>query len=239
MYGEVGIKSMRVYELSVSTTRRCNMRCDACLRGEPETVDIDERVMPKVFDEVGVIRRLCITGGEPTLNVPALRQIVSLMESRKCVTENIFLITNGKEYAEEVCELFRRMVELCTRNVSSEFVLATSEFHESAPGVRDYMRWRHENSARYIVRKVVGNPQSNWVIDTGRAQTMGLGRRGIPGIAWGPFVVLAGGEIRRIFVSCRGDVCTTCDISYEDIERLKKGNLIEEPLADIVERNKV
>ena len=38
--------------LALQVTRRCNLRCDLCGKGEPQNIDITTEIIDKTFDEV-------------------------------------------------------------------------------------------------------------------------------------------------------------------------------------------
>jgi len=229
---------MKICELIVSTTRKCNMTpiCHMCIRGDPQNVDIDDRIFPQVFEEVKWIRRLYFAGGEPTMNVRVLRQVVGLMESSQHLGKvgSVCIISNGKEFVEEVCTLFGRMVELCVTNEHTEFTIGTSEFHERGPGIHQYQKWAGDRGIDWLKWRTVG--VGGWVINTGKAKENGLGQREISFRASEPFMYW-NGELRRVFISAVGDVGTWCDLSYEDMPRFSRGNILRESLTTIVERN--
>lgn len=70
---------MRIYSANsvfIEVTRRCNMCCAHCLRGDAESIDIQEKYIDAFLDsfETGAyISSLTFTGGEISLNIPAIR----------------------------------------------------------------------------------------------------------------------------------------------------------------------
>jgi len=38
--------------LVIEVTRRCNLRCDHCLRGDPQNLDLDVSLVSRLFDQV-------------------------------------------------------------------------------------------------------------------------------------------------------------------------------------------
>ena len=63
-------------DVVIEVTRRCNMCCAHCLRGDAEAVDIQERYIDAFLDSfanAGYISSLTFTGGEISLNIPAIR----------------------------------------------------------------------------------------------------------------------------------------------------------------------
>lgn len=62
-------------DVVIEVTRRCNMCCAHCLRGDAEAVDIQERYIDAFLDSfanAGYISSLTFTGGEISLNIPAI-----------------------------------------------------------------------------------------------------------------------------------------------------------------------
>lgn len=67
-------------QLIIEVTRRCNMECGHCLRGDAQNADILLSAIDGVLDQTEAIGRLIITGGEPTLNLEAIQYIANEKE---------------------------------------------------------------------------------------------------------------------------------------------------------------
>ena len=68
---------MELFNLIFEVTRRCNLCCEHCLRGEAQNMDMTKETVDKVLDRVESISSLTLSGGEPTLNIPIIRYIFS------------------------------------------------------------------------------------------------------------------------------------------------------------------
>ena len=58
----------------IEVTRRCNMQCRHCLRGDAQNVDISNEIIDRFFDgfaDGAVIENVVFSGGEITVNNPA------------------------------------------------------------------------------------------------------------------------------------------------------------------------
>lgn len=64
-------------QLTVEITRKCNMACAHCLRGDAENVDLTNMDIDGVLDQAEAIGRLIITGGEPLLNLRAMQHLTN------------------------------------------------------------------------------------------------------------------------------------------------------------------
>lgn len=95
--------------LTIETTRRCNMSCAHCLRGDAQNVDIEYKRIDDLLDQTQVIGHLDITGGEPTLNLDALEYILNGLCKRGIPLLEFGLNTNGLIYSER----FVKIVKWC------------------------------------------------------------------------------------------------------------------------------
>ena len=60
-----------IENLVIMVTGRCNLSCDHCLRGEPVPDDISDEALEEFFSKTKFIYELTLSGGEPTLAIPA------------------------------------------------------------------------------------------------------------------------------------------------------------------------
>lgn len=81
--------------LLIEMTRRCNLRCRHCCKGDAENVDISPDVIKSLFSGVKHIDTLELTGGEPTLNVEGMRLILNALKANNTSLDGLFIITNG------------------------------------------------------------------------------------------------------------------------------------------------
>lgn len=82
--------------LSIEITRRCNMNCAHCLRGDPEDVDMSYITLYNTIANFNSIRYLTFTGGEPTLNVPAMYDALEVCKMFHTPVYGFYIVTNGK-----------------------------------------------------------------------------------------------------------------------------------------------
>ena len=69
--------TMTVDQLTLEVTRRCNMNCAHCLRGDAQCLDMSKEVVDKVLQDIDYISFLFFTGGEPSLNIPIMDYFLS------------------------------------------------------------------------------------------------------------------------------------------------------------------
>ena len=61
---------LHLKHLLLEATRKCNMACPHCMRGDAEELSMDYAVIDRIFEDVRQIDHLVLTGGDPTNSVP-------------------------------------------------------------------------------------------------------------------------------------------------------------------------
>ena len=97
--------------LAIELTRRCNMNCPHCAKGEPQNVDISKEIIDKTFEEISnmYVRAIRITGGEPFLNPDGLEYLVDSMIKHKIKVNHIEVFTNGSIQDENIAKSLQRL----------------------------------------------------------------------------------------------------------------------------------
>ena len=102
---------LKVCNLSLEVTRRCNMNCEHCLRGDAQNMDADLALIPKIFAGIDDIDTITFTGGEPALNTAYIKAVVDYVIEHKIPVHGCFVATNGKIYSQELVDCVRRLWE--------------------------------------------------------------------------------------------------------------------------------
>lgn len=99
--------------LALQVTRRCNLRCDLCGKGEPQNIDITKEIVDKTFDEVQnyYISDLRLNGGETFLNPEMIVYILKQIEKRNIVVNRIFVFTNGYYFDQRIAKAIKRFCD--------------------------------------------------------------------------------------------------------------------------------
>lgn len=95
-------------QLIIETTRKCNMNCPHCLRGDAENVDIFNMDIDGLLNQVEAIGRLIVTGGEPTLNLSAMQHLANGIAQRGIPLTRFQIVTNGLLYDESFIAIVKR-----------------------------------------------------------------------------------------------------------------------------------
>lgn len=83
----------------IEVTRRCNMCCAHCLRGDAQDLDIKSEYIDKFFDKFrpgASIGTITFTGGEIALNLAAIWYTLEAVKRRNINVYAFYMVTNGK-----------------------------------------------------------------------------------------------------------------------------------------------
>lgn len=115
--------------LAIEMTRRCNMNCKFCGKGQAQNLDISKEIIDKTLDEMNsvYINALRISGGEPLLKPNLISYLIKKIIEKHIYINNIYIFTNGN--VETNLELSYSMLELLKylRNIE--------------PEIRNIIRW--------------------------------------------------------------------------------------------------
>lgn len=99
-------------QLAVEVTRRCNMACGHCLRGDAENVDLTGMDIDSVLNQAEAIGRLVVTGGEPVLNLRAIQHLANGIARRGIPLMRVEIITNALVFDERFIAIVKRFSEI-------------------------------------------------------------------------------------------------------------------------------
>lgn len=107
--------------LCFELTRRCNMNCLFCARGEAQNTDITKEIINKALDETADfnVYYIRLNGGEPMLNKEGLIYLVDEIIRRDYKVYTLSVFTNGTVKDPEIKEALIRMGEHCKKCAES------------------------------------------------------------------------------------------------------------------------
>lgn len=214
------------HSLVIETTRRCNMCCAHCMRGDAQDVDISEEVIDAALSKVESISSLTLTGGEPSLNVPAIRYIAKKIKELNIHLDSAYIVTNGKEVSNDFIFACLELFMLADEQEFNGLALSHDMFHEDIP---------MENVSK--LRQLAAFTGEDKNTDFDRVPLLDLGRaRNLNSFAKrGPvhdtFTAIEDNGIldlseSMLVVAVNGDLLTECDYAYEDTDGICIGNVL-------------
>lgn len=132
------------YNVVIEVTRRCNMNCAHCLRGDAQNLDISTDVIDRFFGAFAYgadISTITFTGGEISLNVQAIEYVLEKAKEKDISISSFYMVTNGKE-KETILPLLLASMKwyaYAYDNEVSGLALSKDAFHEKIPSENERM----------------------------------------------------------------------------------------------------
>lgn len=126
-----------VNELMIEVTRRCNMRCGHCLRGESRKEDLDISLLENFLDAVASIGCIIFGGGEPSLVPNIVMDILRLIKKKSIPVYRFYIVTNGKKvskaFLNAIMQWYEYVEDDCYDDMPAMLALSQDKFHEPIP----------------------------------------------------------------------------------------------------------
>ena len=121
----------------IEVTRRCNMRCSHCLRGESRKEDLDISLLDEFLNTVASIGCIIFGGGEPSLVPNIMMDILRLIKKKSIPVYRFYIVTNGKKvskaFLNAIMQWYEYVEDDCYDDMSSMLALSQDKFHENIP----------------------------------------------------------------------------------------------------------
>ena len=220
--------------LMLEVTRKCNMKCAHCMRGEQQDETMSTDTIQKLLEYVSEIEQLSITGGEPSLAPDPIRWIAYFAKSCGIKIGSFFCATNAGEYSKEFVDVLNELYAVCAEPGKCILTVSTDQYHSKADpkALSEYRKLPY-----YSPEKEKGFlPKGNILLE-GRAAENNLGRFSKPFIEHIYDFDMHGWNLNigdRIYINALGDVLLDPDLSYLNQANENIGNLWEVPFDEIL-----
>lgn len=233
--------------LDFEVTRRCNLRCEHCMRGEPQDIDMTEKIVDLIFDQVNVCENYFIGGGEPLMNPDIIIYIINKIIDGNKPFVSFHFVTNGTILNSDtirVCDAMNRLAEYCNKIKCGHAVVAISSdgYHDNDPDMAVHFFEQHLSKDIEIHKHLEGNEKGgNWVKALGRAKRLKNAVINnfpdLPDCCHRIKIDTDTAEVKcGVQICANGNVVLICEQEYMNDDRLSVGNILNEPLSDIFMR---
>lgn len=244
--------AVHYYNLALEVTRRCNMQCKHCLRGDAQDADMSFDTIDAALNGVTSIDCLTLTGGEPTLNISAMQHALDYCKQHDILLYGFFIATNGKIVTDEFMHFILDLYLYCCHCDPCLFeedwrctvALSQDDFHDKIP---DENIWKLKALSVYSDMKAIKYRKSNeanynatMLIDRGRASSLsGYEKLKRP--------IVTEFEVERnqngsyniddtVLITVNGNVIPDCDYSYGMEDDISIGNVHQNTPTEIFDK---
>ena len=211
---------INVNSLTVEVTRRCNMACEHCLRGDAQNMDIDYKTIEEIARLIHPYV-ITFTGGEPSLNVPAIQYYFEMAEKYGNLPGAFYVVTNGKENQTELALTLLAAYPKCEDKEYCGVCISQDIFHDEVDRDNSIMNGLSFYRPNEHVQPL-NEYSPEWVINEGRAQETGWGCREETKLHQELPIqeLLCAGEVYmdELHIAANGLCTDSCDASYENTD---------------------
>ena len=130
-------KQIMVQNLGLELTKRCNLNCAHCLKGDSQNVDMDTDTINAIFRQINAVNQLFFTGGEPTLAYQALKDVIEAIKKYDVKVMQWGMDTNGTIYSSKFYMLLAELEEICRqsnrdRKIHGTIYISSDKYHIEA-----------------------------------------------------------------------------------------------------------
>lgn len=117
--------------LHLEVTKRCNMKCEHCLRGKSQKRDMDKATIDSVLNTFDHIWKVHFDGGEPTLNLEIIEYFFEQALKLNKMPGFFYITTNGKEKQKELADILSKYYPHCKSKNNCIVAISRDSFHEA------------------------------------------------------------------------------------------------------------
>lgn len=113
-----------VFEL----TRRCNLSCGHCLKGDAQNVDMSDEVMDAFFGKVGAICHLSLGSGEIGLVPERIEKLTEMLNKHQTFVKQVYLYTNATAVSDRFIDALKSL---------EQYVININKYHTACDILRE------------------------------------------------------------------------------------------------------
>jgi len=202
---------MNLNNLIIEVTRRCNMECEHCMRGDAQNKDITREILVNflVDNDIEYISSVTFTGGEPSLNIQAIEDFMEICKGNHIEVGGFYVATNGKKITDKFLMVLMKLWLFCDNNEISAVEVSRSQWHDYEG--QDEAGIEKLKILKFASERPMLNPDN--IINESH------------GIEWNYNRDYKGRQIEskdhidpddpEIYLNVNGNILSSCDLSYE------------------------
>lgn len=130
-YTKECVQEVYIDSLVIEVTRRCNMTCEHCLRGDQQSMDMDIEYVNELFKKTSYISTITFTGGEPSMAYSTIDQILESAKIYGVDVGNFYIATNAKSIPDGFLLTLINLYVYCDDNEVSQVEWSNDPYHEN------------------------------------------------------------------------------------------------------------
>jgi len=199
-------------DLIFEITRACNMECIHCLRGDAQSLRIKKEYITSILEQVkelNIYYTVVFTGGEPTLNLPAIDFYIKECKRLRINHDYFYIATNGFNLGIKFIEIILKLYDLAESKEYCKVHLSNDMHHDPVnPDQLELIR-----SLLFFEKKHKDDYKDDRVIYEGRAKEY------FRGVEQSIYKIETKEDLEGIYINAKGNVINGCDWSYKSQDK--------------------
>ncbi len=238
------IKSYCLTRLSIEVTRRCNRKCIHCLRGLAQKTIITPEIIDRIFDEVKDCKHIALKGGESLLEMDMLEYLIRKIINSRWNIKVFQFTSNGTIYNENVMTLLNELY--ADKKCRVILRISGDSFHNQDLSSKTFEKYNIQNKNNNIelvyidkVKYLKSSGRGKEYIENNKSE---LGQyEWITDVFVEKRIVSILGETiySPILLAANGNITFDDECTYDILDSIAMGNILEASLKDIFENNNI
>lgn len=237
---------LQISNLILEVTRKCNLRCAHCLRGDVQRMTMSNEVLSRAMGFIDSVCTLTVTGGEPSLAPEVLESLINILYWRKVQVGAFYIVSNGMNHNKyrRFLTAVERLYGWCDEQDSCVLTVSRDQYHPFNDNPNKYLskyEFRDEYGHHYGEYPPYFYPDSRnhrieRALGEGRAVKTQTGFE--PQEQQTPWELNSDGDYvidPLVYISANGNVTSALNMSFDRIDAEAKGNVLTKSLPDIIE----
>lgn len=233
------IKKLSFAGLAIEITRKCNLSCKHCMRGDAQNLTISQEVIDAFLSQTSEIYDLLLTGGEPLLELDTVEYLLHAINRHGVNVHKIDIITNGTILSARAADILLNFTEQ-NPHCLVFFGVSDDVFHDKAQSKKCF-----DFYASLFGEKipVLMHGELPFLRSCGRVQVAkeidGIKVTGVGENSIRPHRInVSDGVVHcSIDLLANGNIALKADTSFDISDKLSIGNILEEPLAFMLDKH--
>lgn len=98
-------------DITLEITRRCNLTCKHCMRGDAQNISMTKPIIDKFFSQTTYINTLLITGGEPFIDEEIFDYMIDAIIKYDIAIIGMQILSNGTIQSEKIVKSINKLLK--------------------------------------------------------------------------------------------------------------------------------
>ena len=217
-------------DLILEVGRRCNLKCEHCLRGEAQNVTMSFETAKTAIDQFDSIGTITFTGGEPALYGKEISDIVDYIIATDVPVGSFYVATNGVHLDWALMNALMRLYAHCDVKEMCSLDISNDHFHQSD---MSYSSLNYDIYKAFSFTQLRGDIAEVLLINEGRAYENGYGGRYLSYDSafyydeWDNEIQQKEMDVEMVYINALGGVLPDCDFSYQSQDEMNPYTIVD------------